>query len=73
MGRTAVEWIVQCDPSGTFTAGRFTLTTIRQSARDGVWPEGIIFQHQTSTQKLRYVQGELQGLTAVRSGQAHHA
>ena len=73
MGRTAVDWIVQRDPSDTFTARLFTLTTIRQSARDGVWPDGIRFQHQPSRRMMTYVKGELQPVKTGRKRPVQHA
>ncbi len=73
MGRTAVDWIVQRDPSDTFTARLFNLTTIRQSARDGAWPEGIVFYHPRSAQQLVYRQGQLVAAAQRTAGQVHHA
>ena len=59
MGRTTLDWFVLMDPSDTFTQRLFHWRDLETSARQQVWPEGIVFRNQVTGEQRRYAGGQL--------------
>ena len=53
------DWIVTHDPSGTFLHRRFRLGDMQRSAKDHIWPEGIIFRNLQTEQVIIFQHGRL--------------
>lgn len=58
MSHPSYPWFVVHDPQKIYT-GPFNKLALRLTAEAGYWPEGIIFQHKFTQERLIFVGGRL--------------